>query len=78
VKRRETEHFINDGYGWMCKRCRPAEMSAAASGGRARFFTEGEAEEREIDLSAAALARWRDPSHQSLFCPRCGIEERVM
>ncbi len=42
-----------------------------------RFFTEGEAEERAPKLSAPGLARWRDDSHQILFCPRCGVEEAI-
>jgi hypothetical protein len=74
----EIEHFINPGYGWMCKHCL-AETEAGAMEGsvRARFFTEGEAETKEPQLSTPALARWRDAAHQTLYCPRCGIEEIV-
>ncbi len=74
----ETEHFINPGYGWLCKHCQPeTETRASLTEGRARFFTEGEAEDKEVALSTPALARWRDASRQFLVCPRCGIEERV-
>jgi hypothetical protein len=77
----ETEHFINTGFGWTCKRCL-AETNARADASDAdarlpRFFNEGEAEERDPTLSAPALARWRDDSHNSLVCPRCGSEEKI-
>jgi formate-dependent nitrite reductase cytochrome c552 subunit len=74
----ELEHFVNAGYGWTCKRC--AEESATQArveGARARFFSEGEAEEREPALSAQALARWRDASRRTLVCPRCHVEEHL-
>ncbi|HKP73304.1 MAG TPA: hypothetical protein VJT82_10235 [Pyrinomonadaceae bacterium] len=45
---------------------------------RARFFSEGESEEREPRLSAHALARWRDDSRQVLVCPNCGAEEKFI
>jgi len=74
----EIEHFINLGYGWMCKHC-AGEMGAGAAEvkGRARFFTEGEAESKEPALSTPALARWRDSTRRALYCPRCGVEEMV-
>jgi rubrerythrin len=75
----ETDHFINSGYGWVCKHCYP-EVDAPASNddnARARFHTEGEAEDKEATLSTHALARWRDASRRTLICPRCGIEEMV-
>ena len=71
------EHFRNDGYGWECKRCGAEEHGRAAAGPRARFFSEGEAEARETNLSTPALARWRDDAHTILYCPRCGVEERL-
>jgi hypothetical protein len=75
------EHFINNGYGWTCRRCQREETTAARvpakSGARARFFSEGEAEEREPKLSTHALARWRDESHQELVCPKCGMTEKT-
>lgn len=76
----ETLHFINDGYGWTCKRCRAADTEARhddASAALPRFFNEGEAEERDPTLAANALARWRDPSHTTLLCPLCGTEETM-
>jgi len=71
------QHFRNDGYGWTCKRCSGEQERAAQTGPRARFFSEGEAEERALKLDTTALARWRDATRQVLFCPRCGVEERV-
>ena len=74
----ETEHFINRGYGWLCKQCsEQADDLAHDANARARFFTEGEAEEREPVLSAPSLARWRDDSHSVLVCPHCGTEEEM-
>jgi hypothetical protein len=84
----ETNHFINTGFGWVCKHC-DAEDEArgnrggsgggddGASEGRARFFIEGEAEATEPRLSTVALARWRDATRRSLVCPRCSIEETI-
>lgn len=78
----ETEHFINDGYGWTCKRCGTTGDAAMretlmpdAGDGRARFFREGEAEDREPRLSTPALARWKDAPGHTLICPLCGAEE---
>jgi hypothetical protein len=70
------EHFFNEGFGWTCRRCH-AETKACKphTNSRARFFNEGEAEERDPKLSAPALARWRDASRRALVCPRCEIEE---
>lgn len=74
----EIEHFINEGFGWVCKHC-SAETQARVNekNTRARFFTEGEAEEKEPQLSTPALARWTGPARRALSCPRCGIEEAV-
>lgn len=73
----EIEHFTNPGYGWMCKHCLAEEGALHEGAGRARFFTEGEAETKEPALSTPALARWRDAARRTLYCPRCGIEEAV-
>jgi hypothetical protein len=75
---RETGSFINEGYGWTCKRCRAAggtEIEAETPKALPRFFREGEAEERDARLSSPALARWKDASRRTLVCPRCGVEE---
>ena len=74
----ETEHFINLGYGWMCRHCAAEDEAGAAEvKGRARFLTEGEAETKEPRLSTPALARWRDLTRRTLYCPRCAVEETV-
>ena len=72
----ETEHFVNDGAGWECRRCR-AEVRAdpAHDCGRGRFFREGEAEGGGPRLSSTARARWADAARTTLRCPRCGVEE---
>jgi len=78
------KHFVNDGRGWECRRCR--DRGASALGGSAeedsppsdalpRFFREGEAEEREPRLASSTLARWKDDTRGALACPRCGVEE---
>ena len=73
------EHFVNNGYGWTCCHCHEREETARVTekSARARFFSEGEAEEREPKLSSAMRARWRDASRQTLVCPRCNVEEPV-
>jgi len=74
----EIEHFINEGFGWVCKHCSgELEARAGENRGRARFFSEGEAEEKEPRLSTLALARWTSPSRRALSCPRCAVEEVV-
>ncbi len=75
----EINHFINTGFGWVCKHCSAEEEAprTAGAGGRARFFIEGEAEAKEPRLSTTALARWRDATRQTLVCPRCSIEEKI-
>jgi hypothetical protein len=74
----EINHFINTGFGWVCKHCSAEEeVTEAADVGRARFFIEGEAEAKEPRLSTTALARWRDATRQTLVCPLCSIEETI-
>ncbi len=76
----ETNHFVNDGYGWTCKRCseqETAHISPREPSLLPRFFREGEAEEREPHLSTRALARWKDETRRTLRCTRCGVEEDV-
>jgi rubrerythrin len=68
------QHFVNNGYGWTCRHCTDAETARQSEiNARARFFSEGEAEEREPKLSVASLARWRDESRRELVCPKCGV-----
>ena len=74
----ETEHFVNDGTGWECRRCRAELRADAAQGeGPGRFFREGEAEGGGPRLSSNARASWADSGRERLRCPRCGVEERV-
>lgn len=77
---RETEHFVNDGFGWECRRCREAsrhggESATKKAGSLPRFFREGEAEGGGPRLSTQALAHWVDASRKKLRCPLCGVEE---
>ncbi|MBC7933622.1 MAG: hypothetical protein H7Z38_23930 [Rubrivivax sp.] len=72
------KNFVNDGYGWACKRCSEEEETTRDSSREPslpRFFREGEAEEREPRLSTHALARWKDDTRGTLVCTRCGVEE---
>ena len=85
---KETGHFVNEGFGWECRRCRGASGAGAAEQGLEgspatkasalpRFFREGEAEGGGPRLSTPALARWTDEARQTLRCPVCGVEEEV-
>lgn len=85
---RETGHFVNDGFGWECKRCRGRDggdaargvgVSGAAASAAAlpRFFREGEAEGGGPRLASDARARWADESRAALRCPACGVEEEL-
>ena len=75
---KEMNHFINTGFGWVCKHCSAEEeVPGAEDLGRARFFIEGEAEAKEPRLSTTALARWSDATRRTLVCPRCSIEETI-
>jgi hypothetical protein len=77
----ETRHFVNEGFGWECKRCRARGGDAARVDEESRaavlprFFREGEAEAGAARLSTHALARWADESRTTLRCPACGVEE---
>jgi hypothetical protein len=84
----ETEHFVNEGFGWECRRCREASGAEAAerggaespppkAGSLARFFREGEAEGGGPRLSTPALARWVAGSRTRLRCRVCGVEEEL-
>jgi len=71
----ETQHFINEGFGWECNRCRVVED--APTNALPRFFREGEAEDGGPRLSTPSRARWTDESRTTLRCPACGVEEVV-
>jgi hypothetical protein len=73
------EHFVNEGFGWECKRCRASEGAEAEPDATnlARFFREGEAEGGGPRLSSTSLARWKDETRRVLRCERCGAEESV-
>ena len=83
----ETEHFVNEGTGWECKRCGALseDLSEPEDGSDRhgapdtlpRFFREGEAEGGGPRLSARARASWADESRTTLRCARCGTQERV-
>jgi hypothetical protein len=71
----ELQYFINEGFGWECKRCRLEPDDAPEL--LPRFFREGEAEEKEARLATRGRARWRDKAQQTLYCPNCLAEETV-
>jgi len=77
----ETRHFVNDGFGWECRRCRarggvaPRADEGSPADALPRFFREGEAEAGAARLSTPSLARWTDESRTTLRCPECGVEE---
>ncbi|MGI8813103.1 MAG: hypothetical protein ACR2IH_11355 [Pyrinomonadaceae bacterium] len=70
----ELQDFYNRGFGWICRHCRP-ENNNIAVGERSRLMSEGEAENKTPELSTEGLAKWADPAHRILTCPRCGISE---
>ena len=71
-------HFVNNDYGWTCRHCQIEETARVPEkSARARFFSEGEAEEREPKLSPTSRARWHDESRQELVCPKCGVVEKM-
>lgn len=74
----ELNDFYNDGFGWICRHCErdlapPAEVFEKLS----RLMREGEAESKQPMMSNVALAKWADPAHRTLICPRCGVTELV-
>lgn len=72
----ELNDFYNSGFGWICRHCeRELESAAAKSQTHSRLLREGEAESKNPELSNLALAKWADPAHRILVCPRCGISE---
>ncbi len=80
----EPEHFLNEGFGWECRRCRelggdtaPRDAEESTAAALPRFFREGEAEDGAPRLSTPSLARWTDESRSTLRCPVCGVEEML-
>lgn len=73
----ELHQFYNDGFGWICRQCEAEQRLTASDQPRSRLMREGEAESKQPTLSSSALAKWTDPSHRTLICPRCGITELV-
>ena len=70
----QTNHFINLGYGWLCKHCSAenAEHHAKPDGRAAH-----ERKTTTPRMPSLPLARWTDATRHSLTCPRCGIEETI-
>lgn len=74
----ETNHFINLGYGWLCKHCSAEDAERQVERGTLwRFFQKSENEKKVPRLPTLVLARWTDLARRSLACPRCAIEEIV-
>jgi len=71
----ETIDFFNDGFGWKCRPCH-RELQPKVSG-HSRFFLEGEAESKQLELANSGLAKWADAARTTLTCPRCGITELI-
>lgn len=73
---RELNDFYNDGFGWICKHCeRDLAQAPDLSEKQSRIMREGEGESKQPVMSNLALAKWADPAHRTLVCPRCGISE---
>lgn len=73
----ELNDFYNKGFGWICLRCEKDLVREIAADLPSRLIREGEAEGKNPSLSTEALAKWADPAHSTLTCPRCGISELV-
>lgn len=74
----ELNDFYNNGFGWICRHCeRDLAPVPDTSDTLPRIMREGEAENKLPVMSNLALAKWLDPAHTTLVCPRCGITELV-
>jgi hypothetical protein len=74
----ESQDFYNDGFGWICKHCeRELKNNDLRSPKKSRLMQEGEAENKNPQLSTQALAKWADFSERTLVCPRCFISEKI-
>jgi rubredoxin len=80
ISLRQTTHFFDIGYGWLCKHCSAAdsERTHQPSETRSGFFRPAEPEKKEAKPPGLPLASWTDSSRHVLNCPRCGIEETVL
>lgn len=75
---KETNHFINLGYGWLCKHCSAEEAEGSVERGALwRLFGKDNTQKKMPQLPSLVLARWTDSSHKSLACPRCAMEELI-
>lgn len=72
----ETNDFYNDGFGWACRHC-ARELAIENTDEPSRLLREGETESKTARFSNPALAKWADPAHRTLMCPRCGITELI-
>jgi hypothetical protein len=78
MPRIEYNDFYNDGFGFVCKHCeREFKEKESVDHQHARFMREGEAENKQPELSNRALAKWLDKAQTTLICPNCGITEKV-
>ena len=74
----ELNDFYNGGFGWICRHCeRELAPPPAQPDNLSRIMREGEVESKSPEMSSLALAKWADPTHRTLLCPRCGITELV-
>jgi hypothetical protein len=73
----DLNDFYNDGFGWTCRHCErdSIKQNNSHQQKQSRLMREGEAESKQPKLSSLALAKWADPAHRVLTCPRCGITE---
>lgn len=72
---KECEHFINRGFGWVCKNCETSLPKNRSE--KSRLMNEGEAESKTENFSSEHLAKWKDTERKILFCPNCSVAERV-
>ncbi len=77
MEKLELNDFYNAGFGWICRYCE-RELKAEndeSNEKHSRLLREGEAESKQPRFSNQAMAKWADPAHRALICPRCGITE---
>ncbi len=72
---KELQDFFNDGTGWVCRYCDRETPVPDSPQGPSRLMSEGEAETKSPEMANPARAKWADPAHRYLICPRCGIRE---